>query len=270
MKFLIFILLMGIFPVLGQKEKNTLSVEDSIRLNRLRVKSDMSLSQLGKMFLGVPYVSGVLERGNDFSVEANLHELDCTTFVEVLLSLSKTDTLKQKYFLDKLENIRYREGAARGYTSRLHYFTDWIKTNESKGLIVDVTKSIGGEIVRKPIDFMSKHREKYLELKSDENLKEIQRIEKSLSNKYFYEIPKEQICLIASKIKDGDIIAITTKIKGLDITHVGIATWQKASNTLHLLHASSAKGAVVVSEKTLSEYLKGNSLQKGIIVLRVK
>jgi hypothetical protein len=71
---------------------------------------------------------------------------------------------------------------------------------------------------------------------------------------------------IAGKIKNGDIIAITTKIKGLDISHTGFAVWK--NKDLHLLHASQDAGKVVISRKNLSQYLLDNKNQSGIMVLR--
>jgi len=31
-----------------------------------------------------------------------------------------------------LKLIRYRQGKINGYSSRLHYFTDWLRDNEQK------------------------------------------------------------------------------------------------------------------------------------------
>jgi hypothetical protein len=57
-------------------------------------------------------------------------------------------------------------------------------------------------------------------------------------------------------------------MKGLDISHVGIALWQEGK--LHLMHASSTLKKVVISEKTLHEYMQGIQSNTGIIVLRAK
>lgn len=63
---------------------------------------------------------------------------------------------------------------------------------------------------------------------------------------------------------DGDIIAITTNLPGLDVAHVGIAEY--INGKLHLLHASSTLGKVVVSEEPLSQMLRNNKSWSGIRV----
>ena len=69
-----------------------------------------------------------------------------------------------------------------------------------------------------------------------------------------------------TKIQDGDIIALATSIKGLDVTHTGFAIRANADR-VHLLHASSS-GEVEVSEKPLADYLLGIKSNLGIIVAR--
>ena len=66
---------------------------------------------------------------------------------------------------------------------------------------------------------------------------------------------------------DGDIIAITTNLPGLDVAHVGMAEY--INGTLHLLHASSTLGKVVVSEEPLSQMLRNNKSWSGIRVVRM-
>jgi hypothetical protein len=64
------------------------------------------------------------------------------------------------------------------------------------------------------------------------------------------------------------IVAITSDIQGLDIAHTGILVMENGK--IHLLHASSDKGKVVISEKTFQEYIMGNKHQTGAIFLNVK
>jgi len=44
----------------------------------------------------------------------------------------------------------------------------------------------------------------------------------------------------------------------------------RENGMIHLLHASSTTGKVVISEKTFQEYLMGNKLQTGVMLLKVK
>ena len=68
-------------------------------------------------------------------------------------------------------------------------------------------------------------------------------------------------------IRNGDLIAITTAIKGLDVSHAGLAIFQK--RTLHLLHASQTARKVVITEDTLYRYLQRRQSRLGIIVARL-
>jgi len=64
----------------------------------------------------------------------------------------------------------------------------------------------------------------------------------------------------------GDIIALATSIKGLDVTHTGFAL-KMPNGRIHLLHASSS-GEVKISEEPLADYLKKIKNNIGIIVAR--
>ena len=68
-------------------------------------------------------------------------------------------------------------------------------------------------------------------------------------------------------IKDGDIIAIVTNKKGLDISHIGFAAWHKGN--LHLLNASSIHKKVVEEPMSLYKYMMRHPSQTGIRIIRV-
>ena len=92
--------------------------------------------------------------------------------------------------------------------------------------------------------------------------------EKALSGKIVHWLPKSELPENGlSWIMDGDIIAITTKLPGLDIAHVGIAQYIKGK--LHLLHASSTLGKVVISDDPLNHMLNNNKSWTGIRVVRM-
>lgn len=226
---------------------------------------------IGKTFIRVPYVAKTLEIGETESLVVNLHGLDCTTFVENALAFSlmwergKTDF---DSYTGILEEIRYRDGKLDGYASRLHYFSEWIANNEAKGLLKNVTKEIGGIPVTKTINFMSTHRDLYPFLKDDDNFKKIQVSETQLNNRPMYFLPRNKIASQEHLIRSGDIIALTTSINGLDITHTGIAT-QEADGRIHLLHASTGSMEVEVSDLPLADYLNKINKNTGIMVARL-
>jgi len=228
--------------------------------------------ETGKLFLQTPYVGGTLENNGVEKITINLHELDCTTYLENVLALSKLSARSKitiNEFSSELKFIRYRNGELNNYTSRLHYFTDWIFDNEGKGLIIDITKKIGGESYDKTINFMSAHIDSYPALVRDSLLiRTIIQTEKDINKRKHYYIPEGKIQQIENQIEDGDLIAITTKIKGLDVSHTGIAI--HLNERLHLMHASSKAKKVVISDIPLADMILKNRLQSGIIVARVQ
>ena len=70
------------------------------------------------------------------------------------------------------------------------------------------------------------------------------------------------------KIKNGDILAITTNIKGLDVVHVGFAFWK--GEELHMLHASSVANKVIEDSLSLYEYSKNKKAHPGVRAIRFK
>ena len=113
---------------------------------------------------------------------------------------------------------------------------------------------------------MTTHRASYPALKNENEFQKMLIVEKNLSRKTFCIIGKNKVNQQKEKIKTGDIIAFVTEQEGLDVAHVGFALWQ--GKNLHLLHASSKEGGVVISKKTLVAYLKQNKKFTGIIVAR--
>jgi len=227
--------------------------------------------EVAKMLMQTPYVGGTLEGNEKEQLVVNFRELDCTTYLENVVVLSKTlsrENVQAGDFLKELETLRYRDGKLDGYSSRLHYFSDWIYENEKKGIVKNITAEIGGEKYEKTIDFMSTHVNSYPALQADTALvTKIRKTENEINKRELFFIPEDKIQSIEDKIRNGDLIAITTKIKGLDISHVGIAL--HLNNRLHLMNASSLAKKVVISELPLADMLIKSKFQSGIMVARV-
>lgn len=225
---------------------------------------------VGKTFLEIPYVAKTLEIGETETLVINLQGLDCTTYVENVLAFStllKDGKADFESFTDILKTIRYKDGKLHGYGSRLHYFTEWIRNNDQKGLVKDITSEVGGVAIQKDINFMGTHRNLYPFLKDDTNFEKILATEKELAKESFCYLPQDQIEANEHLIQTGDIIALATSIKGLDVTHTGIATREK-DGRIHLLHASTGSMQVEVSKLPLADYLKGIKKNIGILVAR--
>ncbi len=225
---------------------------------------------IGEFFLESPYVSGTLERREVEHLVINLREFDCFTFVENAVALAKLMESGERSFeafRRMLRHIRYRQGRLQGYSSRLHYFSDWIYDNQKKGILKDVTSELGGKPLTKPLNFMTSHSDFYPPLKRPGILREMKPLERRISRRSFFFIPKRRLRTVENRIHDGDLIAITTDLQGLDIKHVGLAV--KLKNRIHFLHASSKERKVVLSKETLYRYLIGSRARSGITVARV-
>ena len=73
--------------------------------------------------------------------------------------------------------------------------------------------------------------------------------------------------VLGDAIHDGDILAIVTRKKGLDTSHLGFAVWK--GGRLHLLNASSIHKKVVLEPMTLWQYMKKHPSQLGVRVIRL-
>lgn len=270
--FILPVFFQGIAQQITCSPANKQAVEDKIIEINVLLESNFgtTIVAVGKTFKGIPYVAKTLEIGEVESLVVNLQGLDCTTYVENVLAFSmllKNNTSDFDTFTKLLETIRYKDGQLDGYGSRLHYFTDWIRNNEQKGVLEDITAKIGGVSLEKDINFMGTHRELYPFLKSDENFEKIIATEKELAKETFCFLPREEIEANEHLIKTGDIIALVTSIKGLDVTHTGFATREK-DGRIHLLHASTSSMQVEVTKKPLADYLLGINKNIGILVAR--
>jgi hypothetical protein len=227
------------------------------------------MAVLGSLFVGTPYVANTLEERGPEHLVVNFRGLDCVTFVETTLALASCVRFRTPTFeayKKELQRIRYRAGVIDEYPSRLHYFSDWIDDNGTRGIVENISKGIGGVRYTKEINFMSTHRSAYRQLKSERYLRVVKAWEKKISEREHYFIPKEMLASVQDKIHDGDIIAITTSVEGLDIGHTGLAIHY--GSELKYLHAPLSKGTVQVSEQSLVDYLMAHKNQTGIMVAR--
>ena len=226
--------------------------------------------EIGTWFLNTPYVEKTLDLPGDEKLVVNLIGLDCTTFLETVVTLAriaKEGNLNFEAYGQELEKLRYREGINHGYPSRLHYFSDWIYQNQEKGILWDISKEIGGTVYENNPSFMTSNPKFYPQLSNPEYINQLKETESEIKSRKYYYLPKTEIRAHEGKIKSGDLIAITTSMTNLDIVHVGFAI--EKDGRIHLLHASSNSKKVEISEKPLSDYLMGNKSQSGIMVSRL-
>ncbi|MFA8343889.1 MAG: N-acetylmuramoyl-L-alanine amidase-like domain-containing protein [Rhodothermaceae bacterium] len=230
-------------------------------------------TEIAKSFIGIEYAANTLQNENKEELRIHLTGLDCYTFVEAALVFSRNIKRSKTGFSDfesELENVRYRNGKLGDYTSRLHYFSDWLFEMDKREIIDLVTKDIGGEKYEKRINFMSAHPQYYKELKNNPVfVKKMSVIENEMNKRNYFYINQLDIEKNESKLKSGDIIGITTSIKGLDISHVGIAV-KMSDDRIHFLHAPVSGKKIQITKLPLSDYIKKNKKQIGIMVGRIR
>lgn len=231
---------------------------------------------IARFFVGTPYASGTLEVKAEVKAEelpiVNLRAFDCVTFVENVLALAYLEHYgngSEQAFVDNLRKIRYRDGRIGGYASRLHYSSDWLYEMGRQGLLTDVTKFAGGVPYNKRVGFMTKNADRYPVLKASPNERaQMKKVEDAINRRSYYYIPKHAVKRACGRIREGDVVLITTTLKGLDTSHLGFAV--KRDGKTYLLHASSAGKHVMLTAKPLDAYMAEISSQSGIMLGRAR
>ncbi len=253
---------------------------DTLRINEvlnkltklnLRQPGDM-VAAAGQEFIGAPYVAHTLEGDQEY-LTVNMEQLDCTTFVENALALAMTLNEHRNSWRDYLYNLereRYRNGTLHGYSSRLHYISDWAVDNMHRGNIIDATPTFTNYAYAiKSLDFMSTHADKYAALADSANLAEIKAVEMGYRSHRFPYIKTMDTGNknVVADFKNGDIVAFVLKDKNLDVGHMGILLIKDGQP--YVMHASMSQGKVVVSDAPLQEFLKKNRNFIGVRVFRL-
>ncbi len=245
--------------------------------------------EIAEHFLGTPYVASTLERTPE-QLRVYLNKTDCILFVELCTSFALTVKglrlgqlgdgeeffLNPKPFVkradpsyrllcDNIRNMRYRLGVVDGYSSRIHYTSEWILQNQTNGVLYEYTKEYG-ERYTQHFNFMSTHAGNYKQLSDTAQLRRIREMERHLEEqKPFYYIPQRTLRnpKVMAQIETGDIICFVAKQgNGIDIAHVGLA--YEYGGEMHFLHASYGSKEVVIERQTLADYATN-----GIRVMRI-
>ena len=273
------IVIIGLLVSVATSAQVTYTKADSLTICRLLKEAPRKASTLwfARQFHGIPYVAHTLEVNDSEQLVVNTRQLDCTTLVETVTALTicvQQENRQWTDYLKTLRTLRYRQGVIDGYSSRLHYFTDWIDDKQLMGIVSEIQgpNPPFTALQKVKVGYMSQHPQSYKALKANAALVPIiKRQELALTGKTYRYIPKQAIKntqLLRQTIKDGDIIAITCNKKGLDIAHLGFAVWQK--DGLHLLNASSIHHKVVTEPMTIRQYLQKHSTFTGVRIIRIK
>jgi hypothetical protein len=234
--------------------------------------------RVGELATGSPYEPYTLDRylrtGGSPSHEPltlSLTRFDCVTLVEACLAVARLadgeGTPNWVRFGREIQRMRYRGGERRGYTSRLHYFSEWITDGERRGLVEDRAAKLGGTEDARPLRFMTEHRASYPALSDDGVFREIGAIERRLDGRPRRVIPTKRIPEVVDSIETGDVLAFATEIPGLDVTHAAFA-YRGRDGILRVLHAPLSGGVVEITRATLPEYVAAIRRGTGILVAR--
>ena len=233
---------------------------------------------VGQALVGTRYKHFTLEIDNRIeSPSVNFQGMDCWTFFEIALGFARMlnepeSNWTPERLLHYIEIDRYRSGECTGeYLSRLHYLEDWLYDNDRRGLVGDLTRSLGGRSVPHSAREMSVGWRHYRYLAANRSLLgPLARMEANVSSRPLYEIPKNRVAGIEPKLRSGDVIGIISRDRnGLYSTaHVGLAL-RTSDGVLHFMHASSPgnSGRVIVDAQP-SKYLYRYRTDSGILVGR--
>ncbi len=252
-------------------------LEEARRENWAELPIAARTARVGVALRGTPYKSYTLEI--DDHVEApsvNFNGMDCWTFFEISLAFARMldeqpQAQNPQTMLEYIELDRYRGGRCDGgYLSRLHYLEDWLYDNDRRGLVDDLTRKLGGVRAPHAAREMTAGWKHYRYLRNNRDLlAPLGRMERDVTARGMYHIPKSRVPGIESKLRSGDIIGITSHDgRYIGTSHVGLA-YRTRDGVLRLMHASSPRnyGKVVVDSR-LSVYLNRFSSHAGILVAR--
>ena len=236
-----------------------------------------AVARVGELALGAPYAANTLEaylvEGGSPDAEPlilHLSKFDCVSLVESALAAARTAAAPDagwERFAREVERMRYRGGVRRGYPSRLHYFSEWMRDGERRGLLRDLGPDLGAVRDERPLRFMSAHRGSYAALRDDATFAAIVERERALDCCPRNLVPKARIPEVTARLETGDVLAFATSIEGLDVTHTGLA-YRDRAGVMRVLHAPLSGGVVQVSPGTIADYVDGLRNSTGILTAR--
>ncbi|GAC1630247.1 MAG: hypothetical protein NVS9B10_22450 [Nevskia sp.] len=221
-------------------------------------------------------------------VYAGFLRFDCVTFVESVLALSDSLAQRRPAFDDyaaQLAALRYRHGEP-AYCERLHYFSDWVRSNVAAGRLDEVTDLVAGEAANlafaaepQGLNYLSRNAASNPALAQDAARQAcIARSEEAVTAAFarapdgtpgFAYIPKARLAAVESRLRGGDLVAWVADQPGLDVIHVGIILRRSADAPPGFAHASLRAGDTTVAPDLLA-YARTLPRQRGLIVLRPK
>ena len=240
---------------------------------RLLPMSDL-MGKVACEFLGTPYKAFTLEFSHEI-VSANLRGLDCVTFFETTLAMSRLIKLGGKSpdeLLKQIAFLRYYGGVAGDFSTRLHYTSGWFLDNQRKG-VVKLLDNLPGAVPFSPqVNFMSTHPSAYPQLSEARLVEQIKAREEALNGEQLSCVPLAKLAAVEPFLQSGDIVGVCTGLAGLDIEHTGLVLrrGRGASSSVHFMDASSRKRnmKVVIEPGPLSRAFNWSSRLTAVVFAR--
>lgn len=272
-------------PMLCSARAITYETEDSLRVVALLREGAAQPADHLMLFYAhrledLPYVAATLEVNETEQLVVNLRQMDCTTLVENVAALTLTTrqgSVRWQDFCHWLTMLRYRRGKLDGYLSRNHYFSQWVRNGVGQDLLLEPKATPAGNywpfcgVQQIDLHYMSAHPDAYPMPGDAQTLERLRAAEQESSSDSVRYIPSRLLNRSRETLKyvqDGDILALVTSRDGLDVSHLGLAQWH--DGRLHMLHASSLHGRVLLDPQPLFEYMQKRTSLLGIRVVRVK
>jgi hypothetical protein len=223
-----------------------------------------ALLQLGKPYALQP------EAGTSEPLRVDLASFECQSFVESTLSLARCIWIGRadaECFTQEVAGFRYRGGIREGFTSRLHYFSDWIFDNVGRGRLQDLGSELGGKPITRDVFHFTRHADRYVALAEAPARAEMAAIETRLSHKPHQVLDRAAAEKAKGRLESGDLVAIVTTRPGALISHTGLIVKGK-DGAPRLLHASSHHKRVMLTPDDVASYIRRWPDREGLMVAR--
>jgi hypothetical protein len=203
-------------------------------------------------------------------LRVDLSRFDCVTLIDTSMAVARCawrgDTT-ETCFTKELVASRYRNGTMGDFASRLHYLEDWLGDNQTRLRMVDWTQKLGGLLLRRHFFYMSGHPYLFPPMAELQEQEAIAQTEARLSERIFAVLVRSSVRQAERQLQDGDVVGVVTTEPGRLIGHVGLITHSQRG-TPRLLHASSHHRRVIVTRRSLSDYVLRRPDRWGIMVAR--
>ena len=228
-------------------------------------------------YKGRPYGAMPLDKTAGYKAGmtlVNVETMDCVTFLENFIAAANTykkinndwrvysDEQKFQLFLKNLDDIRYYQGANCTWNDRIYYFTHALDVMEKEKKMLKSVGAMAGLPFKKKINYVSTNPRRFSGIS---DWKRIQTIEKRLSDAKLFYFPLDDLEKYREVAQNGDLVALATDVKGLDVSHCGLIHVQEGD--LYFSHASSTAKHIVHAED-FRHYLSKRTSITGIFVYR--